>query len=148
LYLKCCAKKISKRVNTETILVYMKSDQPRRFMFLIILRADLKICLGVFAYRANLRCFFSNHNMAAVGTLPDLVVVPAVYMTFWPAHKAIRYIALHCGGPKCGGEKPHKGRRPTAVFRSPIRFSGEAYTVLLCAVPHITTFFYTLCPIT
>jgi hypothetical protein len=23
------------------------------------------------------------------------------------------------GGPKCGGEKPHKGRRPTAVFRSP-----------------------------
>jgi hypothetical protein len=23
--------------------------------------------------------------------------------------------------PKCGGEKPHKGRSPTAVFRSPSR---------------------------
>jgi hypothetical protein len=32
---------------------------------------------------------------------------------------------------KCGGEKMHKGRSPTAFFRSPSRFSGEAYTILL-----------------
>jgi hypothetical protein len=25
------------------------------------------------------------------------------------------------GAKKCGGEKPHKGRSPTAVFRSPSR---------------------------
>jgi hypothetical protein len=37
--------------------------------------------------------------------------------------------------PKCGGEKPHKGRRPAAVFWSPSRFSGEAHTGLLGGVP-------------
>jgi hypothetical protein len=37
------------------------------------------------------------------------------------------------GLQKCGGEKAHKGRSPTAGFRSPSRFSGEAYTDLLCA---------------
>jgi hypothetical protein len=36
---------------------------------------------------------------------------------------------------KCGGEKTHKGRSPTAVFRSPSRpTDGEAVTVLLSAV--------------
>jgi hypothetical protein len=42
--------------------------------------------------------------------------VPAVYDVFAVAIK-------ETGGfqqpQKCGGEKPHKGRRPTAVFRSP-----------------------------
>jgi hypothetical protein len=42
--------------------------------------------------------------------------VPAVYDVFAVAIK-------ECGAfqqpQKCGGEKPHKGRRPTAVFRSP-----------------------------
>jgi hypothetical protein len=35
---------------------------------------------------------------------------------------------------KCGGEKTHKGRSTTGFFRSPSRFSGEAYTILLYAV--------------
>jgi hypothetical protein len=35
--------------------------------------------------------------------------------------------------PNVAERKPHKGRSPTAVFRSPSRFSGEAYTILLGA---------------
>jgi hypothetical protein len=31
------------------------------------------------------------------------------------------------GGPKCGGEKVHKGRRPTGLFRSPSCFIIYAY---------------------
>jgi hypothetical protein len=54
-------------------------------------------------------------------------------MTFWPAHKAMRSI---CGGPKCGGEKPHKGRRPTAVFRSPSRLlAASVNSPVMCSAP-------------
>jgi hypothetical protein len=58
--------------------------------------------------------------------------VPAVYDVFAVAIK-------ECGAflhpQKCGGEKPHQGRSPTAVFRSPSRpQGGDAYTVLLGAV--------------
>jgi hypothetical protein len=35
--------------------------------------------------------------------------------------------------PKCGGEKPHKGRSPTAVFRSLAAYWRRTVTVLLCA---------------
>jgi len=49
-------------------------------------------------------------------------------MTFGAGNRAMRSIDPR---PKCGGEKPHKGRSPTAVFRSPSRYCGEAYTVLL-----------------
>jgi hypothetical protein len=38
--------------------------------------------------------------------------------------------------PKCGGEKPHKGRSPTAVFRSPSRRRRRSiYRVLSDALP-------------
>jgi hypothetical protein len=42
--------------------------------------------------------------------------VPAVYDVF---AVAIKETAGFQQPQKCGGEKPHKGRRPTAVFRSP-----------------------------
>jgi hypothetical protein len=55
-----------------------------------------------------------------------------LYMTFWPAYKATR---KGCGGPNCGGEKPHNGRKADCVFSEPEPpTGGEAYTVLLCAV--------------
>jgi hypothetical protein len=42
--------------------------------------------------------------------------VPAVYDIFAsPIKETVGFQGLQ----KCGGEKPHKGRRPTAVFRSP-----------------------------
>jgi hypothetical protein len=42
-----------------------------------------------------------------------------------------RQTLLRLRRPKCGCEKPHKGRNPTAVFRSPIRpTSGEASVLL------------------
>jgi hypothetical protein len=49
-------------------------------------------------------------------------------MTFGAGNRAMRSIDPR---PKCGGEKPHKGRSPTGVFRSPSRYCGEAYTDLL-----------------
>jgi hypothetical protein len=51
-------------------------------------------------------------------------VAPVVYDVFTVAikeHEAFQQ------PQKCGGEKPHKGR-------SPSRYCGEAYTILLCAV--------------
>jgi hypothetical protein len=54
--------------------------------------------------------------------------VPAVYAVF---AGAIKEREAYQQPQKCGGKKPHKGRSPTAVFRSPSRFSGEAYTILL-----------------
>jgi hypothetical protein len=42
--------------------------------------------------------------------------VPAVYDVF---AVAIKETVGFQQPQKCGGEKPHKGRRPTAVFRSP-----------------------------
>ena len=42
--------------------------------------------------------------------------VPAVYDVF---AVAIRETVGFQQPQKCGGEKPHKGRRPTGVFRSP-----------------------------
>jgi hypothetical protein len=46
--------------------------------------------------------------------------VPAVYDVFAVAIKE----AVGFQQPqKCGGEKPHQGRSPTAVFRSPSRRS-------------------------
>jgi hypothetical protein len=42
--------------------------------------------------------------------------VPAVYDVF---AVAIKETAGFQQPQKCGGEKPHKGRRPTAVFRRP-----------------------------
>ena len=41
-----------------------------------------------------------------------------LYATFGAGNRAMRSIDPR---PKCGGEKPHKGRRPTAVFWSPSR---------------------------
>jgi hypothetical protein len=44
--------------------------------------------------------------------------------------------------PNVAERKQHKGRSPTAVFRSPSRFSGEAYTILLGEVlPFFTLLF-------
>jgi hypothetical protein len=57
--------------------------------------------------------------------------VPAVYDVF---AVAIKETVGFQQPQKCGGEKTHKGRSPTEFFRSPSRFSGEAYTGLLCAV--------------
>jgi hypothetical protein len=42
--------------------------------------------------------------------------VPAVYDVL--AARISKCVAF-AGRTKCGGEKPHKGRSPTAVFRSP-----------------------------
>jgi hypothetical protein len=39
-------------------------------------------------------------------------------------------------------QKCTKGASPTAFFRSPSRESGEAHTVLLCAVQAYTIVFY------
>ena len=59
--------------------------------------------------------------------------VPAVYDVF---AVAIKETAGFQQPQKCGGEKPHQGHRPTAVFRSPSHPTGdEAYTDLLCDVP-------------
>jgi hypothetical protein len=44
--------------------------------------------------------------------------VPAVYDVF---AVAIRETVGFQQPQKCGGKKPHQGRRPTAVFRSPSR---------------------------
>jgi hypothetical protein len=44
--------------------------------------------------------------------------VPAVYDVF---AAAIKETVGFQQPQKCGGEKPHQGRRPTAVFRSPSR---------------------------
>jgi hypothetical protein len=41
-----------------------------------------------------------------------------LFTTFEAGNRAMRSIDPR---PKCGGEKPHKGRRPTAIFRSPSR---------------------------
>jgi hypothetical protein len=58
--------------------------------------------------------------------------VKVVYDVFGVAIKELRSCSSN---PKNVAErKPHKGRSPTAVFRSPSRFSGEAYTILLYAV--------------
>jgi hypothetical protein len=44
--------------------------------------------------------------------------------------------SIFTGAKKCGGEKPHKGRSPAAVFRSPSRpTGGEAHTDLLGDAP-------------
>jgi hypothetical protein len=58
--------------------------------------------------------------------------VPVVYDVF---AVAIKERGAFQQPQKCGGEKPHKGRSPTTVFRSPSRYCGEAYTDLLCEVP-------------
>jgi hypothetical protein len=65
--------------------------------------------------------------------------VKVVYDVFWVAIKKLR---SSFSNPKNVAErKPHKGRSPTAVFRSPSRFSGEAYTILLCAVRPFSDFY-------
>jgi hypothetical protein len=48
--------------------------------------------------------------------------VPAVY----DVNGGIKGLAKQDHRRLCGGEKLHKGRSPTAVFRNPSRFSGEA----------------------
>jgi hypothetical protein len=52
--------------------------------------------------------------------IPDFIShnVPAVYDVF---AVAIKETVGFQQPQKCGGEKPHQGRRPTAVFRSPSR---------------------------
>jgi hypothetical protein len=49
--------------------------------------------------------------------------VPAVYDVF---AVAIKETVGFQQPQKCAGEKPHKGRSPTAVFRRPRGFSPEA----------------------
>jgi hypothetical protein len=54
---------------------------------------------------------------------PIAHTVPAVYDVF---AVAIKETVGFQQPQNVGGEKPHKGRRPTTVFCSPSRFSGEA----------------------
>jgi hypothetical protein len=67
--------------------------------------------------------------------------VPAVYDVF---AVAIKEREAFQQPQKCGGEKTHKGRSPTGFFRSPSRFSGEAYTVLLGEVKPLYLYIYFL----
>jgi hypothetical protein len=58
--------------------------------------------------------------------------VKVVYDVFGVAIKELRSSSSN---PKNVVEKkPTKGASPTGFFRNPSRFSGEAYTILLCAV--------------
>jgi hypothetical protein len=58
--------------------------------------------------------------------------VKVVYDVFGVAIKELR---SSFSNPKNVAEKKStKGASPTGFFRSPSRFSGEAYTILLCAV--------------
>ena len=66
--------------------------------------------------------------------------VPAVYDDFATRISETEGFA---GLQNCGGDKTTQRRQaPTVVFRSPSRFSGEAYTVLLYAVWAYTVIFY------
>jgi hypothetical protein len=50
--------------------------------------------------------------------------VPAVYDVFAsPIKETVGFQGLQ----KCGGEKPHKGRSPTVVFRSPSRLPAAKH---------------------
>jgi hypothetical protein len=62
--------------------------------------------------------------------------VKVVYDVFGVAIKELR--SSSSNSKNVAERKPQKGRSPTAVFRSPSRFSGEAYTILLSAVKSIT----------
>ena len=44
-------------------------------LFLIIFRLQLEICLRMIANRANLRGFFTDHDVPTVAALPDAVSV-------------------------------------------------------------------------
>jgi len=52
-------------------------------------------------------------------------------MTFGAGNRALR---SNDPCPKCGGEKPHKGRSPTAVFRNPSRRKAAKH-IPSCYVP-------------
>ena len=46
---------------------------------LIVFGFDLEVCLGMTANRAEVRCFFANLNVTAVGTLPDTIAIFGEY---------------------------------------------------------------------
>jgi hypothetical protein len=61
--------------------------------------------------------------------------VPAVYDVF---AVAIKETVGFQQPQKCGGEKPHKGRSPTAVFRSPSRLLAAKH-IQTCYMPYTRT---------
>jgi hypothetical protein len=79
----------------------------------------------------NLLFSYAPQGCGAFFLEKKLHITFRLYMTFGAGNRALR---SNDPRPKCGGEKLHKGRSPTAVFRSPSRYCGEAYTVLLCEV--------------
>ena len=47
----------------------------------IVLSLDLEISFGVLAHGANLRSLGANHDVTAVGALPNLVAIAAEYQS-------------------------------------------------------------------
>jgi hypothetical protein len=54
---------------------------------------------------------------------------------------ALKKLRSSFSNPRNVAEKKSKGRSPTGFFRSPSRFSGEAYTILLGAVNTVLQLF-------
>jgi hypothetical protein len=74
--------------------------------------------------------FFVSFNKILAGIAHNVLAVYDVFAV------AIKETVGFQQPQKCGGKKPHKGRRPTAVFRSPSR---------LLAAKHIQTCYVPLC---
>jgi hypothetical protein len=64
--------------------------------------------------------------------------VPAVYDVF---AVAIKETVGFQQPQKCGGEKPHKGQRPTAVFRSPSRLLAAKHIQPVMRRPAVFHYF-------
>jgi hypothetical protein len=62
-----------------------------------------------------------------------------LYMTFWPAHKAMRSIAA---GQNVAEKNPTKAVRPTGVFRSPSRLPAAKHIQTCYVQLRRTSLFY------